>query len=119
MVIGTGISPYVYHIGCAFNLHSIINNGLVPGGQNLSRRQTVFFLLIQEMKVTETQKILTSLYHVSHDTCTKHGRGIKTRYFGLISILESRKDQHSIKQDRMQLFFKEHFQLIAFQKLKD
>ena len=33
-----------YHIGCAFNLHSIINNGLVPGGQNLSRRQTVFFL---------------------------------------------------------------------------
>ena len=24
--------------------HSIINNGLVPGGQNLSRRQTVFFL---------------------------------------------------------------------------
>ena len=27
-----------------FNLHSITNNGLVPGGQNLSRRQTVFFL---------------------------------------------------------------------------
>ena len=27
-----------------FNLYSIINNGLVPGGQNLSRRQTVFFL---------------------------------------------------------------------------
>ena len=32
------------HVGCTFNLHSIINNGLVPGGQNLSRRQTVFFL---------------------------------------------------------------------------
>ena len=44
MVIGTGIFPYVYHIGCAFNLHSIINNGLIPGGQDLSRRQTVFFL---------------------------------------------------------------------------
>ena len=26
------------------NLHSIINNGLIPGGQNSSRRQTVFFL---------------------------------------------------------------------------
>ena len=26
------------------NLHSIINNGLIPGGQDLSRRQTVFFL---------------------------------------------------------------------------
>ena len=44
VVIGTGIFPYVYHIGCAFNLHSIINNGLVLGGQDLSRRQTVFFL---------------------------------------------------------------------------
>ena len=44
VVIGTGIFPYIYHFGCTFNLHSIINNALVPGGQNLSRRQTVFFL---------------------------------------------------------------------------
>ena len=44
MLIGTGIFPYVYHIGCTFNLHSIINNGVIPGGENLSRRQTVFFL---------------------------------------------------------------------------
>ena len=43
MVIGTGIFNYIYHIGCAFNLHSVINNGLIPGGQDLSRRQTVFF----------------------------------------------------------------------------
>ena len=25
--------------------------------------------------------ILTSLYHVEHDTCTVHGRNIKMRYF--------------------------------------
>ena len=43
-MIGTGIFHYIYHIGCAFNLYSIISNGLVPGGQILSRRQTVFFL---------------------------------------------------------------------------
>ena len=46
VLIGTGILPYIYHVGCTFNLHSIFNNGLVPGGQNLSKRQTVFFLLI-------------------------------------------------------------------------
>ena len=46
VLIGTGIFPYIYHIGCTFNLHSIINNGLVLGGQNLSKRQTVFFLLV-------------------------------------------------------------------------
>ena len=31
---------------CFLNLHSIINNGLIPGGQNSSKRQTVFFLPI-------------------------------------------------------------------------
>ena len=45
-MIGSGIFHYIYHIGCAFNLHSVINNGLIPGGQDLSRRQTVFFLPI-------------------------------------------------------------------------
>ena len=33
------------------------------------------------MKVTEILNILTSPYHVERDTCTVHGRGIKTRYF--------------------------------------
>ena len=46
VLIGPGIFPYIYHVGSNFNLYSIINNGLVPGGQNLSRRQTVFFLLV-------------------------------------------------------------------------
>ena len=46
VVIGSGIFPYICHVGCTFNLHSIVNNGLIPGGQDLSRRQTVFFLPI-------------------------------------------------------------------------
>ena len=45
-LIESGIFHYIYHIGCAFNLHTIINNGLIPGGQDSSRRQTVFFLPI-------------------------------------------------------------------------
>ena len=44
VLIGPGIFPYIYHVGSTFNLHSIVRNGLVPGGQNLSRRQTVLFL---------------------------------------------------------------------------
>ena len=36
-------------IGCAFNLQSIINSGLIPGGQNSSKRQTVFFLPVDPM----------------------------------------------------------------------
>ena len=45
-MIESGIFNYIYHIRCAFNLHSIINNGLIPGGQDSSRRQTQFFLPI-------------------------------------------------------------------------
>ena len=46
MIIQRGFFQHVYHIGCAFNLHSIVNNGLILGGQNSSKRQTVFFLPI-------------------------------------------------------------------------
>ena len=46
MVIQSRFFQHIYHIGCAFNLRSIINNGLIPGGQNSSKRQTVFFLPI-------------------------------------------------------------------------
>ena len=43
VVIQSGFFQHIYHVGCAFNLHSIINNGLILGGQNSSKRQTVFF----------------------------------------------------------------------------
>ena len=46
VIIQRGLFHHIYHIGCAFNLHSISNNGLIPGGQDSSRRQTVFFLPI-------------------------------------------------------------------------
>ena len=40
---------YIYHVGCAFNLHSIINSRLIPGSQSLSNRQKVFFLPVDPM----------------------------------------------------------------------
>ena len=40
---------YIFHIGCAINLLSITNSGLIPGGQNLSKRQTVFFTSVDPM----------------------------------------------------------------------
>ena len=44
VVIPDGLFKYICHVGCAVNLHSIINSGLILGGQILSNRQTVFFL---------------------------------------------------------------------------
>ena len=93
VVIGTGIFFYIYHIGGAFNLHSIINNGLIPGGQNSSKRQTAFFLPVDPRDENhKNPEYMISLYHVVHNTCVAHGRNIKTRYFGLILIFRSEKD---------------------------
>ena len=49
VVIPDGFFQYLSHVGCAINLHSIISSGLIPGGQILSNRQTVFFLLVDPM----------------------------------------------------------------------
>ena len=49
VVIQSGLFQHIYHIGCAFNLHSIVNSGLTLGGQKSSKRQTVFFLLVSPM----------------------------------------------------------------------
>ena len=40
---------YIYHIGCAINLHSIMNSGLIPGGRKMSKRQAVFVMLVNPM----------------------------------------------------------------------
>ena len=49
VVIPHGFFKYICHVGCAINLHSIINSVLIPGAQNLSNRQTVLFLPLDPM----------------------------------------------------------------------
>ena len=44
VVIPSNFFQYIHHVGCAINLHSILNSGLTPGGPNLSNRQTVLLL---------------------------------------------------------------------------
>ena len=41
---------YIFHVGCAINLHSISNSGLILGGLNLSKgKWTVFFTAVNPM----------------------------------------------------------------------
>ena len=44
VILQSNYFQYIYHVGSAFNLHSIISSGLIPGGQSSSKRQTVFIL---------------------------------------------------------------------------
>ena len=49
VLIPNNFFQYICHVGCAINLHSVFNSGLIPGGQNLNNRQTVFFLPVDRM----------------------------------------------------------------------
>ena len=49
VLIPNDFFEYIHHSRCAINLHSITNSGLIPGGQNLSKRQTVFFTSVDLM----------------------------------------------------------------------
>ena len=86
VVILDGFFKYIYHVGCAMNLRSIINSGLLPGS--------------------------TWKHRVLHGTCIQHGRNIKTRCFGSTSNLFKRKVWSSIKHDRTPSFYTKHSQLI-------
>ena len=56
------ISSSTFIVGCALNLHSIINSGLFAGGQNLSKRQTVFFTSVDPMNKEHTDPDVIDLY---------------------------------------------------------
>ena len=50
VLIPNNFFDYTYHVGCAVNLHSITNSGLIAGGQNSSKeRQTVFSTAVNPM----------------------------------------------------------------------
>ena len=109
VVIPDGFFKYIYNVGCAINLHSIINSGLIPGGQNLSNRQTVFSLLVDHMdkshKDPDTIDLeAPRLAQYMH----KEWRNIKTRCIGSTSTLLKSKDWSSISHDRTQSFFTKH-----------
>ena len=51
VVIPSNFFQHIYNVGCAFNLQSIINSGLIPGGQNSSKRQTVFWTKVKKIPI--------------------------------------------------------------------
>ena len=68
---------YIYYVGSAINSHSIINSGLIPGGQNLSNRQTVFFLLVDPMdkshKDPDKIDLEATRHSLSMEETSEHG----------------------------------------------
>ena len=90
VVIQRGFFQHIYHTGCAFNFHSFINNGLILGGQNSSKRQTVCFLPSdpRDKEHKDPEKIDLNVPRRAQHLHNASRRGI----FGLILILRFVKD---------------------------
>ena len=118
VVIPSNFFQFFYNVGCAFNLHSIIKSGLIPGGQNSSKRQTVFFLPVDPMdKSHKDPKVidLTAPRHAQylHNAWKRHQDAV---YWVDINLaIEKRLTFCQTRSNA--IILKKHLQLIAFQKL--
>ena len=57
VIIQSNIFQYIYHVGRANNLHSIISSGLIPGGQKFEQ-QTDSILSACESYGQKSQRVL-------------------------------------------------------------
>ena len=117
VVIQSGFFQHIYHMGCAFNLHSTINNGLILQGQNSSKRQTVFFLLVDPMDKNHKDPDTIDLNvprraQYLHNAWKRHQDAV---YWVDVNLAVEKG--FTFRLDRMQSSFKKHFQLIVFRKL--
>ena len=118
VLIPDGFFKYIYHVGCAINLHpSSIRDWYLKVKIWTTDRQYSFCLCIPWTKTIRILMWSTWMNRVMHNKCIKHGRDIRTQCIGSTSILLLRKDWNSIRLDRTQSFFTKHFQLVVFRKL--
>ena len=80
VLLPKGFTEYIYHVGNANELNSIIRNGLIPGGKSLKRgRQAVFCTTVNPMEdgntMGEPPRDLTQ---------PRIGNAFKIRYVGAI-----------------------------------
>ena len=84
LLLRAASSQYIYHVGCAINLQSIINSGLIPERTKFEQK-TDSILSGLWILWTKNTRILTRStweHRVQHSTCTKHGRNMKTLCIG-------------------------------------
>ena len=86
ILIPKGFTEYLYHVGNASELNSVIGNGLIPGGNSLKRgRQAVFFTAVNPM---DDGYDLVKIHAILRNQGSRHtrilGNAFKRQNFGAI-----------------------------------
>ena len=113
-ITGQCINSERFRVHLSINLHSIMNSRLTPGGQNLSKRQTVLFISVDPMnkKHKDPDEIDLNAPRLAWYKQEVWKKPSKKRCIGSTSDLLKGKDFSSIKHDRTQSSFTTRFQLI-------
>ena len=83
VLIPDNFFKYIYHVGCAINLHSIKNSGSIPGGNKLVREgQTVFFTTVNPMDKEHKDPYKLDVTHYIMHLTSKSAKNSKTRCIG-------------------------------------
>ena len=119
VLIPNNFFEYIYHVGCAINLHSIINSRLIPGGQNLSKRQTVFFTSVDPMNEEhiDPNNIDMEAPRLAWYKPKKWKKHQNTVYWVDIKLAQKKGFEVLIKHDRTQSSFTTRSQLVVSRRL--
>ena len=118
VIIQSNFFQYLYHVGCAINLHSIINSGLIFGGQNLNNRQTVFFLFVDPRDKSHKDLDTIDLSEPRHAQCMhKAWKRHQDAVYCVDINLALRKEFKFYWTRSNAIILMQHFQLIVFRKL--
>ena len=101
-----------------FNLHSVISSGLIPGGQNSSKRQTVFFLLVDPMDKNHKDPETIDLNAPRHAQYVhKAWKRYQNTVYWVDINLAFKKGLTFYQTRSNAIILQKHFQLIVFRKL--
>ena len=119
VLLSEGFTEYIYHVGHASEMNSIIRNGLIPGGRGLNRgRQSVFFTVVYPME--DDNGMVETPCNLTKPRIAPHKKYLETPsttvYFGAIYSSLRREDHNFTKHGDMQLFSKTHSPPFALRK---
>ena len=101
-----------------FNLHSVISSGLIPEGQNSSKRQTVFFLLVDPMDKNHKDPETIDLNAPRHAQYVhKAWKRYQNTVYWVDINLAFKKGLTFYQTRSNAIILQKHFQLIVFRKL--
>ena len=98
VLIPTKFIEYIYHIGCAINVHSITNSRLIAQGQNSRNRQMVLLTAVNPLNKEPNNRMrLSWTHHFLHGTSRKRGEDIKLSRMKGFQLYQTRLNAFMLK----------------------